>query len=309
MTRRYNLIVIHTPTHQDISDFLTIQHFMLWRAPDIELSIFSTDKGCPEAFWRKAAERPSVLFSPFMARIPAAARGARLVSTPLTKWAELQVLRDAGAPVPETRGIMPEMRLDEAQWGPFTVVKPNVGLQGKGVRLVRTSNVRWLDTSALPKDHPWYDNKLLAQRYISTGPYAKCYRVMTVLGRPIYCAVSTAAEERPEPGSSFDGEIGVAPNSGVRTMALSNERDVIDLATAIHSKLPRLPVMAIDIIREQESGRLFALEFNSPGYSWHLSSDHGRKLQRDYNVNYYEQFDALNTITDALIAASRKYAV
>jgi len=66
--------------------------------------------------------------------------------------------------------------------------------------------------------------------------------------------------------------------------------------------------MGIDIIRDKDTGRLFALEFNSGGRVWHLSSHHGLEHQHEFGLDYYGQFNALDTITDALIEATRNLA-
>jgi hypothetical protein len=219
---------------------------------------------------------------------------------------EISILKSAGFPVPETRLITPGLQLDEATWGPYTVIKPNAGRQGQGVSLVRTKDVRWIDTATLSKEDPRYGQKLLAQRYIHPGPYAQYYRVLTVLGRPVYCAVSTSLNKQSHPDAL--GEVGVAPNGGLRSLILSDDSEVIEFATAIHAKKPRLPMMANDIIREHKTGRLFVLEYNSAGYSWHLSSEFGRKQQSDFGLNFYNQFNALPTISDALIEATRAWA-
>lgn len=54
--------------------------------------------------------------------------------------------------------------------------------------------------------------------------------------------------------------------------------------------------------------RLFVLEYNSTGRIWHLSSEHGVGQQQDHGVDCYGQFDALNTIADALIDVTRQRA-
>lgn len=300
----YNLVLVHAPQHLDISDFLRIQRLIAEQATDIEVSIVSPADGPrPKDFWLRMNSRPSLVFSPLALKIPEGLRGIRLVSKAINKMEELQVLRLAGAPVPETRLITPELQLDEASWGPFTVVKPLVGLLGRGVSLMRTKNVRWVDTTKLPKDNPRYKQWLVAQRFIDAGRYTAIYRVMTVLGRPIYCILSTALDERRE-----GDEVPISENGVERSVLMSNEADVIELATSVHSKLPHLPMMAIDVIREEHSGKLYALEFNSVGYSWHLSSDFGQRLQAQYKLDFYSQFDALNTIAGALVEATRKYA-
>lgn len=307
----YNLVLYHMPKRLGVSDFMTIRNMMVGRAPDIEVHILSADKPVPAEFWRMAAARPTLIFSPsYLARIDAAARGARLISVPLRKHEEIEVLAGTGVAVPETRLITPAMRLDEAEWGPFTVVKPNRGMRGRGIRLMRTRDVRWTDTSALPIDDPRSGLELLAQRYVDTGPFPTCYRIFMVLGRPIYCMSSTALEE--PPGFADEGadtpDLAVAANSMQRKLELTNDREIIELATSIHAKLPHLPVMGLDIIREKDTGRLFALEYNSGGGVWHLSSSHGLKHQHEFRLDYYRQFNALDTITNALIEATRNLA-
>lgn len=234
-----------------------------------------------------------------------------MISRSLTKLEEIELMTAAGFAVPEARLITPETRLDEVEWGPFTVIKPNRGIRGRGVRLVRTRDVRWTDTTALPKEDPRHGQQLLAQRFVDTGPHVTCNRVMTVLGRPIYCMNSRAVEKRPELDlkGSDPLDVAVAANDTARKMTLSNDSEIIELATSLHAALPHLPVMGVDIIREHDTGRLFLLEFNSHGLVWHLSSKVGTLHQRDNGIDYYGQFNALGTVADALIEATRSCAV
>lgn len=307
---RYNLIIFQVPRRQHISDFMTIQNILAGRAPDIDVHIISPTIPIPADFWRRAGERPSLIFSPMPLRIDPNIRGARLTTADRTKSEEIEMLKAAGFPVPDTRMITRDLVLDEAAWGPFTVVKPNVGFRGRGIRLVRTRHVRWSDTAALPADDPRHGMDLLAQRYVHTGDYSSCYRVMTVLGRPIYAMISLAAEKRAPIDAAGGDEIerDVAANSVERKLILIDDEDVIGLAKAIAGKFTQIPVMGIDIIREHGTGRLYVLEMNSSGRTWHLSSDHGLVHQREFGLDYYGQFNALGTIADALIAATRLLA-
>jgi hypothetical protein len=307
---QYNLIIFQVPHRQQISDFLTVRNMMAGRAPDIEVHIISTAIPIPADFWRKAAERPTLIFSPMPLRIDPNIRGAWLICSNRKKSEEIEMLKRAGFPVPDTKMITQGLVLDEAVWGPFTVVKPDIGYRGRGVMLVRTRHVRWSDTSLLPTDDPRHGRDLLAQRYIHTGDYVRCYRVMTVLGRPIYALVSLAAEKLPsmDPKAEDEIELEVAANGVERKLTLTDDAEVIALATAVSGRLTQVPVMGIDIVREHETGRLSVLELNSSGRTWHLSSDHGLGHQRDYGLDCYGQFNALSTITDALIEATRSMA-
>jgi hypothetical protein len=309
MNVSYNLVLFHVPGRQAISDFLTVRSIMIGRAPDIEVYVVSAGKQIPDGFWKKTAALPTLLFSPMPIDLPQGIRGTRLIQEGVTKFDEVQLVSGANLPTPETFIIEPETRIDEGRWGPFTIVKPNYGFRGSGIRLMRTRDVRWIDTSALPKNDPRSGRTLLAQRYVDTGPFVASYRVMTVLGRPIYCRISQALERRPDLDASQPVDVAVASNNVARTVAVVDEPEVVKLAMSVHAALPRFPVMGIDIVREYSTGQLFVLEFNSHGSTWHLSSEHGRKHQREFGLDYYRQFNALDSITDALIEATRKNAV
>lgn len=307
----YNLIIIQVPKRQQISDFHTIRNMMYGRATDIDVHVLSVAEAPPAGFWQKMAERPSLIFSPIPVPLDPRLRGARLMAARIPKSEELRRLRIAGLPVPETLPITPDLRLDAAAWGAFTVVKPDVGYRGRGVALRRTRFVRWSDTSRLPEDDPRRGRLLLAQRYVHTGPRTCCYRVMTVLGRIIYAMRSLAEADSPrlDPDGEDDVEFAVAANGVARRLALVDDADILALAREVAAKLTFVPVFGIDIIREAETGRLYVLELNSSGLTWHLSSDHGLGHQREHGLDYYGQFDALGQIADALIEATRKLAV
>lgn len=310
MAETYNLVLVHHPDRQSASDFLTIRNMMVGPAPDIDVHVLSLATPPPANFWPTMAKRPTLIFSFASTRIDPMARGRRIVSLAINKMEEINLMKAAGFAVPEARLISPGLTLDEAEWGPFTVVKPNRGIRGRGVRLVRTRDLGWVDTAKLPTDHPHFEHELVAQRYVETGPYVACYRVMTLLGRPIYCVTSTATERLPEFDSAGSEALNVpvAANGMKRKMALCHDEDVIELATSLHAALPHLPVMGVDIIREYATGRLYLLEFNSHGFVWHLSSKLGYSQQRDNGINFYSQFHALETMAEALAEATRALA-
>lgn len=306
-----NLILFHVPRLQAVSDYMTIRNMMVGRAPDIDVHVVSVKEQIPPEFWRNAAQRPTLHFSFAAVTLPPGARGARLISTPLSKLEENELISAAGHAVPEAHLIKPDLNLDEQTWGAFTVIKPNRAMKGRGVHLLRTNDVRFFDTNKLPQDDPQRGREFIAQRFVDTGPHVTCHRVMTVLGRPIYSATSTAVE--PRPALDSDGadplEVPIAANAMVRKMSLCHDRDVIDIATSLHAALPHLPVMGVDIIREHATGKLFVLEFNSHGLVWHLSSRLGFRQQGENGIDFYNQFNALLTITDALIAETRERAI
>ncbi len=61
---KYNLIFLHGPGLQSLSDFETVQNNMAVRAPDIEVHILSSGIPWPTHFWHVAAQRPTLIFCP-----------------------------------------------------------------------------------------------------------------------------------------------------------------------------------------------------------------------------------------------------
>jgi hypothetical protein len=297
-----NLIIIHVPGRQEVSDFVAVKKKMAVRAPDIAVYIVTADTPVPHGFWNKMAELPTVIFSPMPVAIPPPVRGARLIVKPTPKFKEFQLLANAGFAVPRTQAITAEAVFEELVWGPFLVIKPDKGYGGAGVRLVRTRDVK----SAVADT----GKQFIAQEFVNTGPFISCHRVFTVLGRVVYSITSTALERLPslDVSGSDPISIPVAANGVARRIELCRDRDIIDLGEAVYRKLNHTPVMGIDIIRHHDSGRLYVLELNSGGMTWHLSSELGRHQQQERGLDYYKQFGALDIITDALIEATRKHA-
>jgi predicted ATP-grasp superfamily ATP-dependent carboligase len=308
---KFNLVIFHTPKHQLLSDFTTIRGILSRKAPDIAVHVISSEVPVPKGFWREAAALPTLLFSPMPFDLDPRVRGARVFVKTIGKFEEARMLAEAGFPVPLTQKILRGTTLDERIWGPFTVIKPNMSYRGQGISLVRTRDVRWIDTKSLPISNPRHGQNLIAQQFIDTGPHTASYRVMTVLGQPIYAIKSTAVGSTAPLAMLNEGpiEIEVAANNTARRLVVVNEADIIDLARRIHSKLTHTPVMGIDIVRDHASGKPVVLELNSGGWTWHLSSEHGRKYQESDGLDLYGQFNALEVIAEALAKVTRRKAV
>lgn len=307
---RYNLVVLHTPGRQQISDFITVRNMMLGAAPDIDMHILSEGAAMPEDLWRRLADRPTLVFAPVHVSLDSVKRGCKLVGTRLSKLKEAELLTAAGIPVPLTKAVTPGIVLDEALWGPHTVLKPNVGTFGRGIRLVRTRDVRWVDPHSWAPDDPRHGQVELAQQFVDTGPHVQNYRVMTVLGHAVYAMISTALEPLPPASaqSVADVERLVAANGMPRRIALCFDADVIALAERVHRLFETMPNLGVDIVREAGTGRLYVLEVNSAGLSWHLSSDFGLAQQRKHGLNYYAHSNALKVLAHAFTETTRRLA-
>ncbi|MGE0009026.1 MAG: RimK family alpha-L-glutamate ligase [Parvibaculaceae bacterium] len=306
-----NLVIFHKPGWQRVSDFTTIKALMRERAPEIRVHIVTPTSLLPPGFWPSCAEHPTALFASTFMKVDPQVRGARLIPKVYTKFEEITALRDAGLPVPDSVLLTPGTAIDEHDWGPFVVIKPNRGRQGDGVRLVNAKDARWRDTAALPDGHLWKGRELVVQRFVDTGPLPACYRVMTVFGRKVYCVLSASTVETPALDAATIPEEGIpiAANGKHRVRSLAYDDDVLSLAEDVHGKLTHTPVMGIDIIRERETGKLYVLELNSGGLTWHISSDYGLRQQAEDGADKMAQFNALEVIADAFIDATRKHAI
>jgi hypothetical protein len=195
-------------------------------------------------------------------------------------------------------------------WGPLTVIKPENAAQGRGVRLVRTSDVKWIDPLNWPRDDPRHGQAMAAQQFIDTGAHATSFRVMTVFGQPIYSIASISLDERPllelDRGGHVD--LPIASNAGARLLELNFDAGIIQLGAAVYNAFPSAPVQGVDVIREAATGKLFVLEFNPRGHTWHLSSPYFRSLRQQFGLDLYGQFNALDTIGDVIVTRVRAEA-
>lgn len=297
-----NLVIVHTPGAQDIADFVEVKRLIAERAPEIEVFLVTNDS--PQSVTRKkAAQRPTLVFSPHLLRFFSPVRGKVYAGQPLSKLRQVHMLQDAGIPVPRAIMLNESKRLDRRKWGKFVILKPNTGSRGHGVRLSRFEDV-YENARALG----WPEKPYLVQRFVDTGPYPTEYRALTVFGEPVYCNRVASQEKRPELDADLPPDGRIASNSGPRLSSPCYEPDVLDLARRTFRAFPDIPVQGMDIVRDVHTGKLYVLEVNPGGATWHLSSNHGKRLQKKNGYSYYEQFDAISVVADQLIQATRREA-
>lgn len=305
---KYNLLIVHTPGKQDISDFQTIRNFMLARAPEIRVSILSVGQNVPPDFLATIAELPTLVFSPMPVSLPDELRGAREMAVAMSKVQQIKLLQQANLPVPRSRILAPDVSLSSEEWGELVVTKPNGGQRGEGVRLMRTSNVAYRHPNSWHKDDPRFGKELIVQEWIDTGLYPESYRVMTVLGDVVYaCQVISKQRSNPKTAAVLPDGVPIASNDDYEAK-LAYDADILDLATRTHGKLNFTSVMGIDIIRDRNTGKPYVLELNPGGWTWHISSPLGKEDARRFALDLYGQFNALDVITSSLIKKTRALA-
>lgn len=310
---KLNLAFYCFPPKEAIEDFRSAKTLIEARAKDVKVDVLSTSSVLTTLRTPIVAMRPTLSIEMDRLKWLGPLRGSRLVHQRMGKIGAMSALESAGLPIPKWTEIVPETKLDPSQWGPYVVVKPSRGKRGAFVRITKTGRVRYTAPDKYPPDHPGRRGAMIAQQYIHTGPWPTAYRVLTYLGRPLAAIeyqgrrdlnqLSGSMEFRAAPGGSI-----VASAKGC-SIALTADKDVLDLAVRAHAEFPTIPSLGVDILRDASTGELFLLEINPSGNSWMLCGPAGRNVQKQFGLNFYEQFGALEIIANASIEATRNLAV
>lgn len=296
----YNLLLMHMPGFQHIGDFLTIRNMLAGIAPEIRTLIASRSGDTfqlPDNALETINSLPTLIFSPAPLGLPDQFRGTRLIAQSTTKMKEYGLLASENLPFPKSNHISTLADLDDLDLGERFVIKPNKGKQGEGVILVTASACKDIVRSRYGESNL----DLIAQKAINTGPKPTSYRVFTVLGEIIYSVKYESRTVDVEQSIANSNFAPIAANSTQdRFMELVEDQEVLALAKRIHQKFPMMPVMGQDIVRDVDSQALYVMELNSGGWTWHLSSNFGNRYRAQFKLDYYGQFNALETITKAL---------
>ncbi len=304
-----NLILVHSHGWQAVEDFQRIKSHVEAIAPDIAVFVASND--IPSSVTRKkAALRPTLIFSPVKLLQFRPARGKVYAGAPMSKLDEMRLLAQAGLPIPVFEVIRPETKLSEDIYGGLTIVKPSYAMAsyGQGIELWRTPMVRYRAPEEFPADHPGRKGPMIAQRFIDCGKPMSC-RVLTFFGEPIftYCRQSVDPMNLPATGDVFaQGDYMPAPPN----IAFSTrERDILELASEAYAAMPAIALHACDILREKDTGRLYLLETNPGGGTWMFSNRESANYRRRLEVDdLAAEFDAFRTIARHLVDRTRKEA-
>ena len=296
----YNLVLMHLPNFQHIGDFLTVRNMMLGIAPEIRILVASQIDGTvrlPNTALETINSLPTLIFAPTPLDLPDQFRGTRMIAQSRTKMGEYELLAQENLPFPKSKHISTLEDLDGLDLGERFVIKPNEGKQGKGVILVTATACKDIVRSRFGES----DLDLIAQKAINTGPKPTSYRVFSVLGEVIYCVKYQSLTLDVEQSIARANFSPFAANStDDRIMELVNDQEIIELGVRIHRKFPMIPVLGQDIVRDIETQALYAVELNSGGWTWHLSSNFGNRFRMQFKLDYYGQFNALDKITRAL---------
>ena len=189
-----NLLILQAYPLQDPSDWIAIQQRIERDAPDIEVRIANNGhQNSVTTRWQ--TRRPSLVFSPCVIVNYVPRGGAVFSGQVISKGEQLRRLSSAGILTPRTETLS-STRFDSEEWGDYVIVKPSdYSHSGTNVKLVRTIDLpaRYGELSAIS------DGPILVQPFIdhSEDGYPTEYRVLTMLGRALYCACNRWGNKRP----------------------------------------------------------------------------------------------------------------
>jgi hypothetical protein len=268
------------------------------------LAVWDVKPMLKHRLWSLGRAAAVVSFHPLRQFLPAWADIYQQVN--YNKAQEQACFESAGIQIPKWKIIREGEAPDLSDFQPFVVVKPACGAKGAFVRIVRRDRVKWKQLNV--ENSRVQNNDLIVQEYIHTGPWPSSYRVATVFGEPNYALRITASRQRfpieydPAGDSSiFSGRSIVASSKGCK-MDLEIPDDVFQFAKEIHLRaFPKVPFLASDIIRDVNTGKLYALEVNTAGLSILMVPETSDRIKREFNIDVTTQFGGVKSAARAII--------
>ncbi len=273
-------------------------------APDVRVFVLRDRRLFLRAL--RIARRPTLVFSVTPLRRLRVLRGRVCQGQRLGKVEELSALDAAGVAVPPWFHLDSDrdVKTAAAAIGEYVVLKPNVACRGELVRIARASRVRW-------KPKYTENGGLIVQEFVYTGRWPVAYRVTTLFGEVLFCARTESNHSRPALEGRWewrDGGRPVTANSRDGTWTLADDEEVMDLARSAARVFPDVGLLGIDVVRDVETGRCAVLEVNAIGHTWHFTSERGRSIQRDHDIDFESQFDGVRLAARVLAEETRRRA-
>lgn len=314
--RRVRNLVLVVPRKKSLrgleADFERIAEHVRATAPD--LRVYVIDDRRSAAMKAGLLLRPCFYFSTVATQKIRIPRGVLYTGSLRMKSEEYLALERANIPVPRWELLTENHSPDLTPLGEYVVVKPDCGGRGAEVRIKRSSRVRW---KAPLNSRARTENRLglIAQRFIYTGKWPVSYRVTTLFGKVLF-AFRIEADRSRRPltgpdrfaGGSDGGGMAICSSGRGCRIELCYDSEIISFGEQAHRAFPDHPLLGIDVVREETSGKLYVIEVNSCGQVWHFSSEMGRGIQKDFNLDFESQFDGIRKAADVLIEQTRLLA-
>ena len=308
------LVLVPVPGDEYREDFAIIKQYIRALDPDIKVRVIHELHASPASLV-DIRGCPTLTVS-FRHSLPFPMSGKIFACRYIPKIQQVRSYAAAHIPFPRSRVFQWNLKLDPAQWGPFVVLKPmGLGRMSHGnVNLFPTAMIERLTPQQFAPPHPIHHGPMLVQSFIDTGERPTHYRVLTLFGEPLYAMVSVLKQRRPDLNAPLEDILSasIATNGAPRDRIMTNDREILNFSRRMSQALADVPLQGLDIIREHKTGRLFALESNPGGNTWHFSSKLGVNYLREMGEGreiLLNQFGALEVAARALVRAVHEYAV
>ena len=150
---------------------------------------------------------------------------------------------------------------------------------------------------------------MLVQQWIDTGQRLTAYRCLTLFGAALYVLRSDRVEERPSLDAPDDAIEAMPAEADRGRFFRDPDREIVEFAARMAASFPRHPLLGCDVLREEATGRLFAIEVNAGGNVWHFSSlrtARSRTFERTHSLK--TEFSSFETAAKVLAAKTRQDA-
>lgn len=310
-----NLLLIAQPHHVPLADFQRLAQEIQAIAPEVHAyALWDRARG-----WRpekSVLERPTMVFCPVPIRSFSPWRGAVFQCRRLHKSEEYRAMQDIGIPVPRWGLVTPEALPDLEGFGPYVVMKPDWSGKGADVKIVRRGRVRWRPpTTDYTKRLQGDRGNWLVQDFIYTGPQPVSYRVTTLFGEALWSWKIQADTTRRPLGHRYDfhngaggGGMSIVSSGKGSVFSLIDEPELNDLAQRVCRAFPAIPVLGVDMVRDMDTGQLYVIEVNAGGFTWHVCSAIGRKIQQDFGFDIDASFQVSRRAAHILADRARQYS-
>jgi hypothetical protein len=305
----YSLILVNRATYQEIRDLIEIADLVRAGAPDIDTYVVS-DEAENLVTRELAAQKPSLIVSFGEIRRFSPLRGRVYVGRYIPKDRQLVRMANGGIPVPRTVVLGGGYPKEVPRFGDLIVLKKVAqdSSGGKGVVLVRYDRVRQ-KIEELVQNEKW-QYPILIQEFIRTGTHAATTRVATFMGNPILTWTSTLTESLPEAAQPDEviEKTNIASNMAGASKQRTHDRDPVKLMLArrVFDVFRNIPLHGVDILTGDDD-RLYVLEMNGGGNTWHFSSDGGLRIRANNGGRdgMMAQMGAWRIVADTLIERTR----
>lgn len=327
MTKR-NLIIIHRgPEYEQDFDEIAAKV----NALDRDITVYHLPANHSAELPNRAWEYPSLTISLTSRFKLPVRRGPILKNYAIEKLAQQDIFRKHGIPTPSACRFRFGLKLDPILFSRFVVLKPGdlrLTSTGEGIRLMRRQRAEALVPSGLDERSPLRTGpqSFVVQRFVDTGDRIRYNRVTSFFGIPLWCNEAVSETQRPSLASS-DEVLEAIPIANLafkqRLYRFHSDPDVLSIAKLVHSALPNIPLLGIDILREERTGKLFVLECNAGGNGWHFSSKSAASFREEIAAAHgytgtaserfgrkilIDQFDAFSGVAETLVQKTHALA-